>query len=101
MTAWDDVHGDELNMKLVRKAWKEEIDYMKFRGIWEICDEDEAWQETGRGPVSTKWVDTNKGTTEEPLVRCRLVARDFREKGEKDREDLFAATPPLGRYGSC
>jgi hypothetical protein len=29
------------------------------------------------------------------LVRCRLVARDFRTKGDKDREDLFAATPPL------
>ena len=95
MIAWDDVHGDELNMKLMRKERKEEIDYMKFRGIWEICDEDEAWQETGRGPVSTKWVGTNKGATEEPLVRCRLVARDFRKKGEKDREDLFAATPPL------
>ena len=29
------------------------------------------------------------------LVRCRLVARDFKGKGEVDREDLFAATPPL------
>jgi hypothetical protein len=95
LTAWDDVHGDELDMKLVRKGRKEEIDYMEFRGIWEVCDEDEAWRETGHGPVSTKWVDTNKGTKEEPLVRCRLVARDFRKKGEKDREDLFAATPPL------
>ena len=95
MTAWDDVHGDELDMKLLRKGRKEEIDYMESRGIWEVCDEDEAWRETGHGPVSTKWVDTNKGTKEEPLVRCRLVARDFRKKGEKDREDLFAATPPL------
>ena len=95
LTAWDDVHGDKLDMKLVRKGRKEEIDYMEFRGIWEICDEDEAWRETGHGPVSTKWVDTNKGTKDEPLVRCRLVARDFRKKGEKDREDLFAATPPL------
>ena len=37
----------------------------------------------------------NKGTHEEPEVRCRLVARDFKPKGEKEREDLFAATPPL------
>ena len=28
-------------------------------------------------------------------MRCRLVARDFKPKGEKDREDLFAAMPPL------
>ena len=27
-------------------------------------------------------------------VRCGLVARDF-EGGDKDRDDLFAATPPL------
>eukprot|EP00974_Lingulodinium_polyedra_P076979 7452773-Lingulodinium_polyedra.AAC.1 len=29
------------------------------------------------------------------LVRSRWVARDFKAKGEKDREDLFSATPPL------
>ena len=28
------------------------------------------------------------------MVRCRLVARDLK-KGDKDRGDLFAATPPL------
>ncbi len=28
-------------------------------------------------------------------VRYRLVARDLKVKGEKDREDLFAATLPL------
>ena len=37
----------------------------------------------------------NKGTTEVPEVRCRLVARDFKPKGEKDSGDLFAAMPPL------
>jgi hypothetical protein len=42
--------------------------------------------------VTVKWVDTEKLGG---VVRCRLVARDFKTKGEKDREDLFAATPPL------
>ena len=28
-------------------------------------------------------------------VRSRWVARDFKEKGDKDREDLFASMPPL------
>ena len=27
--------------------------------------------------------------------RSRWVARDFKKKGEKDREDLFAPMPPL------
>jgi hypothetical protein len=44
--------------------------------------------------VSVRWVDTNKGGAEEWIIRSRLVARDF--KGEdKDRDDLFAETPPL------
>ena len=42
-----------------------------------------------------KWVEVNKGTDEAPDIRCRLVARDFKPKSEKDREDLFAAMPPL------
>ena len=42
-----------------------------------------------------KWVDTNKGSDEVPVIGSRLVARDFREKGDKDRHDLFAATHPL------
>ena len=50
---------------------------------------------TGRPPVSTKWVEVDKGTAEKPDVRCRLVARDFRVKGEGHRDDLFAAMPPL------
>ena len=29
------------------------------------------------------------------MVRSRWVARDFKDKKEKDREDLFSATPPI------
>ena len=36
-------------------------------------------------------MDVKKGAG----VRCRWVARDFKPKGGKDREDLFAAMPPL------
>ena len=43
--------------------------------------------------MTVRWVDTNKGTFDY-LIRSRLVARDF--KGDdKDRDDLFAETPPL------
>ena len=31
----------------------------------------------------------------DPAVRCRLVARDFKPRGEKYRADRFAAMPPL------
>ena len=93
--AWDDVHGKELKMEDVRAGRAEEIGYMKSRNIWREVDLEECFRVTGKEPLSVKWVDTDKGTEGQPLVRCRLVARDFKGKDEKDREDLFAATPPL------
>ena len=44
--------------------------------------------------MSAKWVRMNKGSEEEPIVRARLVARDFKVKGAS-REGLFATIPPL------
>ena len=57
------------------------------------------------GHRSTRLVDVNKGSTESPDVRCRLVAR-FQAKGEKEvghlRRNAFgggeeAPTPNVGR----
>ena len=42
--------------------------------------------------IGVRWIDINKGDSEHPDYRSRLVAKDF--KGD-DRPDLFAATPPL------
>jgi hypothetical protein len=90
--ATDDVHGGVLDLEKVKAARREEVDFMKSKGIWKEVPVSEAWAKTGKAPVSVKWVDTEKSGG---VVRCRLVARDFKTKGEKDREDLFAATPPL------
>ena len=88
--AWDDVRGGRLDRGEVRKARAEEVDYMKTKKLWEVVPRSRA---EGKRVVSVKWVDTNKGTEEKPMIRSRLVARDFRA-ADKDREDLFAATPP-------
>ena len=45
-------------------------------------------------PISTKWVDTNKGDDSDPDYRSRWVGREFKGN-DKNRGDLFAATPPL------
>ncbi len=85
-----------LEAELVAEARAEEL---KRRRKIELFDEApviECWERTDRPPVSTKWVDVNRGTAEKPDVRCRLVARNFKPKGEKDREDVFAAMPPNG-----
>ena len=68
---------------------------METRKIWKLVPIEECWRRTGRPPIGTRWGDTNKGSEDFPDVRCRLVARDFKEKRDKEREDLFAATPPV------
>jgi hypothetical protein len=93
--AWDDVNMKMLDLRGVRIGRSEEVEYMKSRNIWREVDVDESWAKTGRGPVSVRWVDTDKGTEGVPNIRCRLVARDFKSRDDRDREDLFAATPPL------
>ena len=64
--------------------------------IFKVAKKSEAWRFTGKAPISTKWVNTDKTHgTGEPMVRSRWVARDFKDPKEKDRDDLFSATPPL------
>ena len=92
--AWDDVNNIPLPMHLVKEARSEEMAHMKG-SIFKIVKRAEAWRVTGKAPITTKWVDTDKTHgTEDPLVRSRWVARDFKDPKEKDREDLFSATPP-------
>ena len=105
VSAWDDKWdegeyvdqktGNLLDPALAKAARLEEIAFMKKIGLYEEVPVEECWEKTGKAPTSTRWVDVNKGTVEKPDARCRLVARDFTPKGEKDREDLFAAMPPL------
>ena len=68
---------------------------MAMIGLFQEVDITECLEMTGRSPISTRWVDLNKGSTESPDVRCRPIAGDFKPKGEKDRSDIFAAMPPL------
>jgi hypothetical protein len=95
MEHFDTKTGEALDPRLVAEARSEELEYMKAIGLYVKCSLEECWKMTGKPPTSTKWVDVNKGTKDRPDVRCRLVARDFRVKGEGHRDDLFASMPPL------
>jgi hypothetical protein len=93
--AWDDVNNIPLPLDQVRAARLEEMGHMKGK-IFKVVKREEAWRVTGKAPISTKWVDTDKTHgAGKPMVRSRWVARDFKDPKEKDREDLFSATPPL------
>ena len=63
---------------------------MHSRTIWSVKPISVCWERTGKALVSVRWVDVQKVEG----VRSRLVARDFKG-GDKDRDDLYAATPPL------
>ena len=71
---------------------------MKKLGVWEPSSLEECLQMTGRPPVSTRWVDVDKGMEGRVETRSRLVARDFMVKGDKREVDTFA-DGDVGRGG--
>ena len=60
--------------------------------VYEKVPIQQCWDETGKNPITVRWLDINKGDEDSPEYRSRLVAQEI--KRDK-REDLFAATPPL------
>ena len=62
--------------------------------MWTKVPISECYNNTGKAPIGTRWVDINKGDDNEPDYRSRSVGKDFKGNDNK-RNDLFAATPPL------
>jgi hypothetical protein len=91
----DECTGKPLDSSKVREARLEELTLMRGIPLDDKVTIEDCWENTGIASISTKWVDINKGTEDQPDVRSRCVARDFKPKGDRDREDLFAAMPPL------
>ena len=62
--------------------------------VYSYCKRGDAIQEGGK-IVGVRWVDVQKGAG----IRSRLVAQEF--AANEDRNDLFAATPPLMATKAC
>ena len=45
----------------MKEAIKEEIHFIKGISLYEEAIIEECWERIGHAPVSTKWVDVNKG----------------------------------------
>ena len=56
---------------------------------------DEHRKMTGRGPISTRWVDVDKGRDGAVDIRSRQVARDFKFRGDGREFEVYASMPPL------
>ena len=89
--ARDDVTGTVLLPDLVVQARLEEMTYFKKLGVYKVVPRAHQRQHGGK-IIGTRWVDTNKGDSESPNCRSRLVGREF-NVGRDDT--LYAATPPL------
>jgi hypothetical protein len=79
----------------VARARDEEISYMRRITVWEESTLEECIRMTGKSPVSTRWVDVDKGRQGVPDIRSRLCARDFKVRGDGREFDVFASMPPL------
>ena len=89
----DDVYGKVLNPDKVRKARLEELRYFKTMGVYEKCNIKECLVNTGKNPIKTRWIDTNK--TNDPFdenYRSRLVAKEYKTS---EKPELYSGTPPV------
>jgi hypothetical protein len=90
----DDVTGQLLKDSLVKEARRKELTYFHEKGVWLKRPRGEARARTGKGAISVRWVDVNKGDDMNPRYRSRLVARQIKAH-DRSGASFFAPTPPL------
>lgn len=89
---YDDVTGKPLDKNLVELARAEEMQVFREHEVYTEVPIQEAHDETGKQPIGVRWLDINKGDEVNTKKRNRLVAKEIKRD---QRDDLFAATPPL------
>ena len=90
---YDTVTGTSLPSKLCEEAMQLEI-YRKEMNVYTLCEHGAA-KEQILTPIGTCCVFTNKGDTEHPFIRARLVAQETKRTTNMDLTDTsttFAAT---------
>ena len=80
-----------MDIKKVREARELEMGFIRDRKVYKYSHKRDA-DKAGKKVIGVKWVDTNKGDSENVNYRSRLVAQEFKTSKEGA---LFAATPPL------
>ena len=75
ISAWDDVSGAELDPQHVCAARMAEMRFIRDMGLYGKVPIAKCFLKTHKAPISTKWIDINKGDQTEPTYRSRNVAR--------------------------
>ena len=83
-----------LDPELTRAAIIDELDYFNSK-VWQIERVSDMYKQEDYVRTRSRWVMCNKGDSETPDVRCRLVSCEInKHKGDKPPE-FYASTPPL------
>ena len=90
----DDLTGQPLKDALVKEARAAELLHFHSKGVWVKVPRGRAKAETGRHPISVRWVDVNQVDEQNPDCRSRLVARQLKAT-DHSGESYFAPAPPL------
>ena len=75
MLFWDDVSGRALRPDLVRDAREDERRGCVEANVFTKVPIKMCYDVTGEPPISTRWIDINKGYDENPVYRSRLVGK--------------------------
>ena len=93
---FDDITGVQLDTKGVLAARQEELRWLHRAKVYEKRTIEECWQRTGKGLITLKWIDRNKGDREHPKYRLRVVVREVKKQhGALPGDMLFSNMPPL------
>ena len=77
LIAFDDVSGAELDPKMVQKARRDEIEYVRSMNLYTKVSISECLAKTGKKPIAVRWIDVNKGDAKNPNMRSRVVGKEF------------------------
>ena len=99
--AYDEYTGALLDPEKVLEARVTEIDFFKKLDCWDVVPTSRAWDETGKAPIPTRWIDHDKNAGDEKLgldLRSRLVVCETKKRSSIAADDIvsvYSATPPL------
>ena len=93
---YDSVTGVQLELEKVLKARKEELDWVHKAQVYTKVPLEECYNETGKEPITLKWVDRNKGDQVKENYRSRLVVREIKKQhGALPVHESTSSMPPL------
>ena len=93
---YDSVTGVQLELEKVLKARREELDWVHKAQVYTKVPLGECYNETGKEPITLKWVDRNKGDQIKENYRSRLVVREIKKQhGALPVHESTSSMPPL------